>query len=158
MTIAVAMIVTFLATPFLFGRQTSTVVVNPVVIAAGDESSNTGNDLTNMFLASLMRTNVFAVIDARTGQQADADFYLSSSVNYREEEVEVGVEEKERRYRSRSTKESAETIKTSRQQVTSLRIDISVADSSGKVLFTDVGELDETSTGTAGSAAAPVVD
>ena len=158
MTIAVAMIVTFLATSFLSGRQTSTVVVNPVVISAGDDSSNAGNDLTDMFLASLMRTNVFNVIDARTGQQPDADFYLSSSVNYREEEVEVGVEEKERKYRSRSTKESAETVKTFRQQVSFLRIDISVADGSGKVHFTEVGELDETSTGTVGSAAAPVVD
>ena len=158
MTVTFAMIATVLATSFLSGRQTSTVVVNPVVIAAGDEGSNTGNDLTDMFLASLMRTNVFNVIDARTGQQADADFYLSSSINYREEEVEVGVEEKERKYRSRSTKESAESVKTSRQQVTFLRIDISVADGSGKVLFTDAGELDETSTGTAGSAAAPVVD
>ena len=155
MTIAVAMIVTFLATSFLSGRQTSTVVVNPVVISAGDDSSNAGNDLTDMFLASLMRTNVFNVIDARTGQQPDADFYLSSSVNYREEEVEVGVEEKERKYRSRSTKESAETVKTFRQQVSFLRIDISVADGSGKVHFTEVGELDETSTGTVGSAARP---
>ena len=33
-----------------------------------------------------------------------------------------------------------------------------MADRSGKVLFADGGELDETSTGTAGSAAAPVVD
>ena len=155
MTMAIAMIVTVLAMPFLAGRQTPTVVVNPVAVSAGDEGSNTGNDLTDMFLASLMRTNVFNVIDARTGQQADAAFYLSSSVNYREEEVEEGVEEKQRKFSSQSRKES---VKTSRRQVTFLRIDISVADSSGKVLFTDVGELDETSTGTAGSVAAPVVD
>ena len=113
MTMAIAMIVILLGVPFLAGRQTPTVVVNPVVIAAGDDSSNTGNDLTDMFLASLMRTHVFSVIDARTGHQADADFYLSSSVNYREEQVEVGAEEKETTFRSKSLKESAESVKTS---------------------------------------------
>ena len=77
-TMTLAMIISILAMPFLAQGQTPTVVVNPVAIAAGDADSPAGNDLTDMFLASLLRTKAFKAIDTRTDRQAARDFYLSS--------------------------------------------------------------------------------
>ena len=155
---AVATILLVVAMPVQVRGQTPSVVVNPVTNAAGDGRSTAAADLTEMFLASLLRTNVFNVIDARTGRQVAADFYLSASFNFREEEVEV--EDKETNYRRQSRSDSS--VKTSRQQVTSVRIDISVTDGSGEVLFTDFGEhsdpINETSTQSAESHAEPIVE
>ena len=78
-TTTAAMAVIVLALPLLARGQTPTVAVNPVAVAAGAGSSIAGDDLTDMFLASLMQTNVFNVIDARTGGDAAADFYLKRS-------------------------------------------------------------------------------
>ena len=157
-TIAVTTIGIVLAMPLQAEGQTPTVVVKPVTNAAGDRSSSAAADLTDMFLASLLRTNAFNVIDGRAGQQDAADFYLSASFSFREEEVEV--EEKETDYRRQSRSDSS--VKTSRQQVTSVRIDISVTDSSGEVLFTDFGEHSDpsiaTSTQSAESHAEPIVE
>ena len=155
-TMAVAIIGIVLAMPFQARGQTPTVVVNLVTSAAGDGSSTIADELTDMFLASLMRTNIFNVIDARIGRQVAADLYLSASVNYREEQVE----EKETEYEYLS--DVGSSVKRSRQQVTSVRIDISVTDSFGEVLFTDFEERsdpsNETSIQSVGSHAAPIVE
>ena len=150
MAIAVVMIVTVLAMPFLAGRQTPSVVVNPVVIAASGASSTTGDDLTDMFLTGLTSADVLNVIDARTGEQTDADLYVNSSVDYSEEHVEVGVEDV-------SERGSVESIRRFRTEVTSVQIDISVADSSGKVFFSEGRVRSGIGARTVQRAAAPIM-
>ncbi len=157
-TVAVAIIAIVLTTLHQARGQTPTVVVNPVTNATGEGSSTAAADLTDMFLASLLRTNVFNVVDARIDRQVAADFYLSASFNFREEQVEV--EEEETEYKRKSRVDTS--VKRSRKHVTSVRIDISVTDGSGEVLFTDVGEnsepINETSNQSAGSRAEPIVE
>ena len=158
----VAMAVIVLGLPFLARGQTPTVVVNPAAVAAGAGSSIAGDDLTDMFLASLTRTNVFNVIDARTGRDVAADFYLSASCNYREEQIEVEENDSSRsssieasrrsRLDSRSRSDSV-TVKRSRTHVTFIHIDITVTDSSGEVFFSDFTER----SGSAGTRAEPIV-
>lgn len=161
-TTTVAMAVIVLALPFLARGQTPTVAVNPVAVAAGAGSSIAGGDLTDMFLASLRRTSVFSVIDARTGRDAAADFYLSARCNYREEQVEVEENDSSRsssieasrpsRIDSRSRSDSV-TVKRSRTHVTFIHIDITVTDSSGEVFFSDFTER----SGSAGTRAEQIV-
>ena len=165
-SMAVAMIVIVLAMPFQARGQTPTVVVNPVTNAAGDGSSTASTNLTDMFLASLLRTNVFNVIDARMGRQVSADFYLTASFSYREEQVEVEEGEEDTRVRlgrnDSSGKRDSRSVKRSGTQVTSVRIDISVTNSSGEVLFADYREhshpINETSNQSAASGAEPIVE
>ena len=161
-TTVAAMVVIVLAVPFLARGQTVTVVVHPVAVSAGAGNSITGDDLTDMFLASLMRTSVFNVIDSRAGREVAADFYLSASCNYREEQVEVEKQDssssssieasRPSRLDSRSRSDSL-TVKRFRTQVTFIHIDITVTDSSGEVFFSDFRER----SGSAGTRAEPIV-
>ena len=161
-TTPVAMAVIVLAVHFLARGQTPTVVVNPVAVSAGAGRSIAGDDLTDMFLTSLMNTSVFNAIDARIGREVAADFYLSASCNYREEQVEVEQRDSNRsssvearrpsRLDSRSRSDSV-TVKRFRTQVTFIHIDITVTDSSGEVFFSDFRERSRS----AGTRAEPIV-
>ena len=165
-TIAVVMLVIVLGISFQVRGQTPTVVVNPVTNAAGDESSTYAGNLTDMFLASLLRTNVFNVIDARKGSQVAADFYLTASFGFREEKIEVEEGEEDTSLRGRRNNSSvvreSRSVTTSGMQVTSVRIDISVTNSSGEVLFTDFKEHSDPSNDASGQSvvggAEPIVE
>lgn len=150
-TMAVAMMITISALPFPARGQTATVVVNPVAVATVRGNPTVADDLTDMLVAGLLRRNVFNVIDARIGNRVGADFELSSSCNYQEEQIE-----EEEVVPSDSDDDSVKVVRKIRNRVTFVRIEITVIDRSGQVFFSEVWAQDASDTSIR-TAAAPAI-